>query len=164
MAKLAALVTAALTLTVFGAGAASADHGTDSASGHVNSLGLQTEVDFSARSSSVGTAARGRARFTFTIFDPNVVLAGEVTCLLVVGGVAGQPAMASIGGVITDQPAGLGFTNFTIFASDDGKFSQTPDTVDVILFEGPPNDELCPPPSPGAPVADGEIVIHNTLP
>jgi hypothetical protein len=163
MAKLAALVTAALVSTVLGAGAASADHGTDSASGHVNNFGFQIDVDFSARSSSVGTAARGRARFTLDNFDPNIVLSGEVTCLLVVGGVAGQPALASIGGVITDQPAGVGLTNFTIFASDDGKFSQTPDTMEVALHNVP-QDELCPAPTPGTPVADGEVVIHNTLP
>jgi hypothetical protein len=162
MAKLAALVTAALALTL-GAGAASADHGTDSASGHANNVALQVDIDFSARSSNVGTAARGHARFTFDNFDPNIVVSGEVTCLLVVGGVAGQPALASIGGVITNQPAGVGITHFTIFASDDGKFSQTPDTINFILHTTP-QDELCPAPTAGAPVADGEIVIHNTLP
>jgi hypothetical protein len=162
MGRLLTVSTAALAVLVLGAGAASADHGVDSASGHVNNHFGEFDVDFSARASSVGTAARGRFRLTRTSSDPNQVFVGEVTCLVVEGGSAGTPASASVSGVITDQPPGSGATAFVMIASDDGKFSQTPDRFDAALYNGPP---ACPPvPGTLTPVADGEIVIHNTLP
>jgi hypothetical protein len=164
MRKLLGLAAAGLAVLVFGAGAASGNHGTDSASGHVNNL-AGFDIDFSARSSNVGTDARGRARFTLTSSDPNQSFTGEVTCLRVVGGTGSTPAMASIGGIVTDQSAGLTFSAFTLFVSDDGKFSQTVDTLGFIIYGFlPPLEDLCPPPSAGVPVADGEITIHNTFP
>jgi len=143
-------------------GPAVADHGNDAATGKVNLFGFE-QIDFSAKSSAAGTGAHGRARVTFTQSDPNEVLAGEVTCLRVVGATATTPAMASIGVLVTRNTFfGSTIQGLIIHTTDSGKFSDTPDTVALQFFAiPPPADGLCPLPLTGSP-ADGEVTIHNT--
>lgn len=138
----------------------SGDHGRDSVMAHVFEFaGVDWELH--ARSSSVGTDVSGRFRVTVTSVDPNLVLAGEVTCLRVVE--AGGQALFSAAGVITRQPAGFEARSFLVVGSDSGKFSTAADTFNGVVLDTPPPPE-CPTPSLGDPVADGEVVIHNTLP
>jgi hypothetical protein len=141
------------------------DSGNDSASGHVNNWGgNDVDIDFSARSNFNGTQARGYARFAFRTFDPDSVVTGEVTCLVVIGGVA------TIGGIITDVRGGLMVVGnaFVISATDSGKFSTAPDTVGAFLGLLLPPETFtdgapCVTPTFELPVTEGEIVIHDAL-
>jgi hypothetical protein len=137
---------------------ASADHGRDSVTGHVV-LFFNDDIDFTARSSAMNTDVSGRFRVTFMSVDPNFVAEGEVLCMRVVAGI---PALFSIGGVITRAPAGSTAQGFTAVGSDSGKFGTAADTFNYSFSPVPVT--VCPTPSLGSPVADGEIVIHNTLP
>jgi hypothetical protein len=128
----------------------------DVALGHLVYLGFQ-DIDFNARSSAFGTDARGHFRVTVTGFDPNQVYEGEVLCLQVVG--TATAALATIGGVITRAPAGNTAQGFVAFASDSGKFSQGADTFDWTITTLPTT--VCPTPTLGTPVVDGEIVIRD---
>ena len=162
MRSLRTAALAALVLSVLPTLAGAAPGG-DSTSGNVTQFGAR--LDWSARSTATGFNARGNARVTFTNSDPNDTYAGEVTCLRVVGGTASAPAMASIGVLITQAPPGSFISSMTIFTSDDGKFSQTPDTATFGFSSGPPPpDGACPTPFAGSPVTQGEVVINNALP
>ena len=173
----ATLVLAVLVALFVGAGVASASHGTDSASGHVNDAVGSTQfstsfstfsdpatadVDFSAKASFNGTNASGQARFTFANEDPNMVFTGDVTCLTVVNGFAG------LSGPITDARGGTtvaadGFVfqprSFRIAAFDSGKFSNNSDGLTFVLSSEPPT-QTCPP-GGGSMVRDGEVVVHD---
>jgi hypothetical protein len=155
----------ALALLAFTPSVAVADHGTDSASGRGIVFG-STQFDFSARSSSVGTAARGRASISFTSSDPDETYSGEVTCLRVVGATPETPAMATVGFLVTKAPFGSTIRGVVFSVSDGGKFSGIPDTFTTMTFSTtpPPGDGLCPPPPTfaGSPV-DGEVTIHDSL-
>lgn len=143
--------------------AALADRGPDTARGNVHTISQR--LHFSARSTQTGLDASGHARLTLTGFDPDLVFAGEVTCLRVVGATATTPVLASIGVRITQQPPGLPFQSIVINASDSGRFSGAPDTASSFLsFAPPPSDGACPAPVVTTPVADGWMRIHNTLP
>ena len=152
-----ALAVAILPLT---AAPAAADHGTDSASGHILVFGQQ-EFDFSARSSAFGTDSRGRATVAFTSSDPDQVYSGDVTCLRVVGTQTG--AIASIGVRITRAPFGNTLQGMTLFVTDSGKFSQQPDGANVAFQATPPPQDACPTPFANTP-GDGQVTIHNTFP
>jgi hypothetical protein len=94
----------------------------------------------------------------------DVVISGEVTCLVVLGNVA------RVGGIITSVRGGLlpaTVNVFLITATDSGKFSNTPDTGGVVFLAFNPVTF-----TPGAPcafqagqipVTDGEIVIYDSL-
>jgi hypothetical protein len=139
-----------------------ADHGTDSASGRGRIFG-NTEIDFSARSSSVGTNARGRASLSFTNSDPDQTYSGEVTCLNVVGATPTTPAMATIGVLVTKAPFGSTVQSLVLSVSDGGKFSGVPDTATYFMTSAPPPpDGACPAPFGGF-LFDGEITIHDSL-
>jgi hypothetical protein len=152
---------------------ATADHGVDSAQGKYTATGTgfgTVQVDFSARSSSIGTDSRGSARWTFPQHDPNTVVTGEVTCLRVLSTSTPSGAVATIGGRLT-RVHGDGIPlcptcqGFLIQVSDAGKFSNVPDTEFFQFTPTAPPQDACPTPTGGGvPVADGEIVIHDTLP
>jgi hypothetical protein len=143
--------------------AATAAPGGDSARGHVDTATYT--LDFSARSTQTGLNASGNVRITLTSLDPNQVYAGDVTCLRVVGATATTPALAYIGAKVTQAPPGSPFSVILVDASDSGKFSGAPDTALPTFATGtPPPDGACPAPTPATPVADGEVVIYNTLP
>ena len=144
--------------------AVSAGNNTDSASGRGTFFG--TDFDFSARSTNVNTDARGRIRLTDTGSDPNRVFTAEVTCMRVVGATATTPAAVVLSGRITDQPAGSAALSLIVHATDSGKFSNAPDTISVFASSTPsPPDGACPPPATFlSPLADGEVVIKNSLP
>ena len=146
---------------------AAADHGTDSARGNVNALFGAYALDFSARSTGAGADASGRASLTLTNTDPNQKYSGEVTCLEVIGGTATTPATAVISVRLTDVPAGSTAQSMIIAATDSGKFSGGPDMAGFTLSAAPslPDGACNPAFLPfQQPIADGEVVIHNTLP
>jgi len=152
----------AFAILAFTPSAAVADHGTDSASGRITIFG-SNRYDFSARSSAVGTDARGRASITLTSTDPDQEWSGEVTCLRVVSATPTTPAMASIGVLVTKAPFGSTVQGFVFSVTDGGKFSGVPDTVALMSFGAlPPPDGACPAPIPGS-IGDGEVTIHDSF-
>jgi hypothetical protein len=157
----AAGMLATLAATPVAVGAAG---GGDSASGNFTYFGEQ--VDFSARASNVDTDARGRIRLTVTNADPNAVYTADVTCLRVVGAIAGPPATAVAIGRIVDQPAGSPWLSIYVQVQDSGKFSQVPDSGFAFFQTTPsPPDGTCPVPFTGNnPLAEGTVTIDNTLP
>lgn len=162
LASLRLLAIAAVVLSALPTVAGAAPGG-DSTSGNVTVFGFR--LDWNARSTATGFDARGSARLTNTNTDPNQTFSGEVTCLRVVGGTASTPALASIGVLITQAPPGSPVTSMIIFASDDGKSSQTPDTATFQQSLGaPPADGACPVPFAGSPITQGSVVINNALP
>ena len=139
-----------------------ADHGADSASGRITVF-ASNRYEFSARSSAVGTDARGRASITFTSYDPDQEWSGEVTCLRVVSATPTTPAMATIGVLVTNAPFGSTVQGFILSVTDGGKFSGVPDTATVLSFGPlPPPDGACPAPVTGSP-GDGEVTIHDSF-
>lgn len=164
MRRLFILATAVLLLAA--PATVSADHGPDSARGR-GTLFLQLEVDFSARSTSTGQSASGHATFKNTIFDPNATWRGEVTCLRVVGATATTPATFYLVARVTAAPPGSLDQSIHVFGTDSGKFAGAPDTLEAFTDPAPPNpDGTCPTTFPfgSRPLADGEVVVHNTLP
>ena len=146
-------------------GVAAGDHGTDSARGNVNTSSYS--LDFSAKSAGSGADASGRASLTITSSDPNAKYSGEVTCLEVTGATATAPATAVISVKLTNVPAGAPYQSMIIAATDSGKFSGGPDLAGWNLSVAPslPDGACNPAFLPfQQPVADGEVVIHNTLP
>jgi hypothetical protein len=151
---LGALTLALLVSLAVGVGVASASHGTDYARGTVDQG--TTDWRFSASSNFNGTQASGTIRATFTNEDPNRVITADVTCLRVVDG------MFEARGVVTDVRGGTTpFNSVTIRGSDQGKFSNTPDTFSgffsTLTDPGP-----CLAPTAGQPVQDGEVVVHDS--
>lgn len=152
-----ALTLALLLSLVVGVGVAYADHGTDYARGTVD-RGFD-EWRFSASSNFNGTDPRGHVRVIFENQDPNLVITGEVTCLLVVGNTA------SIIAEVTDVRGGVfpSARSLIVSATDSGKFSNLPDTFQGFVSSQPATN-VCPPPSPfQSPVLDGEVVIHDSF-
>lgn len=150
----AALGLALLLSLVVGVGVASASHGTDYAKGTVDQGGADWR--FSANSNFNGTQASGTIRLTLANNDPNLVVTADVTCLRVVDG------LFEARGVVTNVRGGTFFANSVIIrGSDEGKFSTTPDTFSgffsSLMDPGP-----CGVPSPGSPVQDGEVVVHDS--
>lgn len=173
---------ALLVTVVASADTASAAPTRDSARGRItkvtSAVGTAANVnyDFSADSSNLGTDVSGTYKETRQSADPNIVIIGEVTCLRVAGGTSTAPATASIGGVITKggefqivfDPTTFTFgpaRGFIIQTSDDGKFSTTADTFQVMYTIAPVPPEGCPTPTTGFnAVAEGDVIIHNALP
>lgn len=150
----AALGLALLLSLVVGVGVASASHGTDYAKGTVDQFGADWR--FNATSNFNGSQASGTIRFTQANSDPNLVITADVTCLRVVDG------LFEARGVVTNVRGGTTIANSVVIrGSDEGKFSTTPDTFSgsfsLSIDPGP-----CGVPSPGFPVQDGEIVVHDS--
>ena len=162
----------ALAAAIFGAlvllpGIAAGDHGTDSARGRVNNLSGAYNLDFSARSTGAGADASGRASLTITTSDPNQKYSGDVTCLEVTGATATVPATAVMSVRLTSVPPGSPYQSIIIAATDSGKFSGGADLAGFTFSTAPslPDGACNPAFLPfQQPVADGEVVIHNTLP
>lgn len=151
---LAALSLALLASLVVGVGVASASHGTDYAKGTVDQFGADWR--FSATSNFNGTQASGTIRLTQANSDPNLVITAKVTCLRVVDG------MFEARGVVTDVRGGTTFANSVIIrGSDEGKFSTTPDTF-AGFFSSLTDPGPCGVPSPGSPVQDGKVIVHDS--
>jgi hypothetical protein len=151
---LAALTLALLVSFAVGASVAYADHGTDYARGTVEQGSF--EWRFSASSNFNGTQPSGTIKITFRDDDPDTVVTADVTCLNVVNGVF------NAGGQVTSVRGGtFAFSSVIIRGSDAGKFSTTPDTFGATFFfssdPGP-----CPPPTPGSPVQNGEVIVHDS--
>ena len=164
---LRAATAAALAISLAAPAVALADHGTDSVRAH-GRLFLVLDVDLSARSTQSGVDASGRATFTDTTPDPDATWRGEVTCLRVVGGTASVPSSTFYAiARVTDAPPGDPAQSIHIFGTDSGKFSQAPDTLEAFPSPTLPNpDGTCPTSFPfgNRPLADGEVVVHNSLP
>jgi hypothetical protein len=162
MKRLLATLTLALLVSfAVGAGVAyAAGPGSDYARGTVNQ-GLQ-EWTFSASSNFNGTEPRGTVKFTRTDFDPDAVVTGRVTCLLVNG------STASIVAEVTDIRNGggafTGVRSMIISTTDSGKFpNNAPDLFNGFL-SGAPATNVCPPPSPFQnPVLDGQVIVNDAL-
>jgi hypothetical protein len=135
--RLSALLSAGL-LSLFAVTALASAAAGDYAKGN-GSTSFQ-KFSFVAEGTGAADRADGRATVTFTQNDPNIVVKGNVTCMLIVGNTA------TIGGQITDyRPSGAAniFSNangFVIFASDasnpsnglDGFFFQTQATTPAV--------------------------------
>ena len=141
-----------------------ADSGSDTVRAR-GMLQLIWDVSLSAKSTSTGLNASGHATFSNTLFDPDASFRGEVTCLRVVGATATTPATFYAVARVIDAPPGSISQSIHIFGTDSGKFGQFPDTLEAFDSAAPPTD-TCPTSFPYAsrPLADGEVVIDNTLP
>jgi hypothetical protein len=114
---------------------------------------------FLAQATGALDRANGSSSVTFTGYDPNITVTGDVTCMVIAG------KTASIGGRITGfKPAGAGATignpqGFVINAQDNAKPSQGLDGY-FIDFQ-PLVPDPCPPPDtfPNNNVFTGDITI-----
>lgn len=119
----------------------------------------QERFSFLAKGTGALDRADGSSTETLTIYDPNITITGNVTCMLIVG------KTASIGGQITDvKPAGaaaaIGFDQgFVINAEDNSKPSNGQDLYQYRTVPLPPT--VCPSPTPGTGtnVITGDITI-----
>ena len=153
----AALSLALLVSLVVGVGVANADHGSDYAKGNVD-FGT-TAWRFSASSNFNGTDPQGTVRFINDSQDPNLVITGEVTCLLVTGNTA-----SIVAEVNTIRGGTSSFAQSMILTmTDSGKFQNLPDTFRGFTSSSPATS-VCPPPDTfQSTVFDGEIVVHDSL-
>lgn len=151
-----ALIVAAAVSLALAPTAARANHGKDYAKGTV--VFSTTKWDFSASSSFNGNNPQGQVRFSNTGNDPNFVVTAEVTCLSVLNNTA-----QIVGEVTrTHGPGTTGATFVLISATDSGKFGTTPDLFSGGFGFGTVPDACVA--GPGfTPVADGEIVVHDSL-
>jgi hypothetical protein len=153
---LLALTLVLLLSLIVGAGVAYADHGTDYARGTVDHFG--TEWRLSARSNFNETGAQGQVQTILENQDPNFVVTGAVTCLLVVGNTA------SIVAEVTEARGGITSAQSTLISTtDSGKFQNMPDTFRSFL-SATPATSVCPPPDPfQSPVLDSEFIVHESF-
>jgi hypothetical protein len=151
-----AMSLALLVSLAVGAGVAYADHGTDYARGNVDEG--PREWRFSASSNFNGTDPQGTVRYMEANDDPNLVITGEVTCLLVSGNTA------SIVAEVNTVRGGTTFAQSMILSmTDSGKFQGLSDTFRGLLSSSPATG-VCPPPGTfQSPVVDGEIIVHDSL-
>jgi hypothetical protein len=134
-----------------------ADHGQDVARGNYRIFSDQTS--FSASSNANGTQADGRFKLVLANFDPDVVIEGDVTCLVVAANVA------TLGGEVTRvRPSGFfqGIRGFLLTVTDSGKFAPAPDTASFTSFSAAP-PAACTPIAFQTPIHDGEIIVHDSL-
>jgi hypothetical protein len=161
MKRLAATLALGLLIALLaGTGVASADHGTDYAKGNVDEG--NSKWSFDARASSIGTDAQGRVRQTNEIFDPNLVVTYRVTCLSVTQTFFEARAVVTNiqNGENVSIPRGL-----ILRGSDPGRGSNTADTFQAIPLNIAGDDPgPCPfvAAIPGAPVNEGEVVVHDS--
>jgi opacity protein-like surface antigen len=134
-----------------------ADHGQDVARGNYRTF--SDLVSFSASSNANGTQADGHFKEVLQNFDPNIVIEGDVTCLLVVNNVA------TLGGEVTRvRPSGFftGVRGFTLTVTDSGKFASAPDLASFVSLSGAP-PAACTPITFQQPITEGEIIVHDSL-
>src|SRR4051794_32540541 len=89
---------------------AGAAPGTESAQGGYTIGGGQQAFAFSAKATLQNTNASGHFKWTFLASDPDTVLEGDVTCLIV-----GPARTATLGGVITSYTGPLSSPAFHSF-------------------------------------------------
>jgi hypothetical protein len=114
----------------------------------------------SARSNFNSSQARGSWRFTNANADPNQVISGEVTCLVVTGNVA------FVAGIVTDVKGTPTIANAVFMTmTDSGKFGTTPDLFGAFFAIIPPGVEPnCTPFDISQdPVVDGEVIVEDAL-
>jgi hypothetical protein len=126
------LLTIGLGLGAQGAAAAMQE----SVRGHYTLFGQ--EIDINARATLQNTNASGSFRWTNPNTDPDTVVYGEVTCLIV-----GPARTATVGGVVTRvEPPGVGtgIQGFLISVKDNGSGSDqlVPDTSSTPAFSATP--------------------------
>jgi opacity protein-like surface antigen len=158
MKRLFAVLALALLLSLGVSAVAYADHGTDYARGTVDQQG--TDWRFSASSNFNGTDPQGTVRASFRNFDPDAVVTGRVTCLLVAG------THFSIIAEVTDVRGGGGAFSFArsmnLRGTDSGKLQSPPDFFFGFVSSSPATT-VCPPPGGGNTVFDGEVIVHDSL-
>jgi hypothetical protein len=135
-----------------------ADHGQDVARGNYRQF-VTEEISFSASSNANTTQADGQFKRIFRGTDPDLIIEGDVDCLIVAGNVA------TIGGTVTRvRPSGFGagIQGFRLTVTDTGKFASAPDLSSFVSFEAAPVT-VCTPLAFLAPINEGEIVVHDSL-
>jgi hypothetical protein len=134
-AVVAAIVSMLVLAAVAGAGANS-----ETAQGGYTEFGGVYDIQFSARATLLSTNASGNFKWINRGTDPDTVLQGDVTCLVV-----GPARTAALGGVITSWTGPLAFTGYTGFyisVKDNGQgptaFASDTSSSPVVLTEPPP--------------------------
>jgi hypothetical protein len=134
--RLCALI-GALLLALFTVSALASAAAGDYAKGRGTTV--QERFSFTAQGTGLADRANGSSVHTFTVFDPNITIKGDVTCMIIIG------KDAFIGGRITDvKPAGVGpviaSQGFGIFAEDNAKPSSGLDLYGYTTFPQPVTD------------------------
>ena len=157
MRRWSALLSMAVALVVIAPAVALADHGQDVARGNYR-FSFNQEVSFSASSNANTTDADGHFKYILRSFDPNVILEGDVDCLVT------AVANATIGGTVTRvRPSGA-FGNvqgFRLTVTDTGKFAAAPDLTTFPNLEPLPVS-VCTPVPFQVPINEGEIIVHDS--
>jgi hypothetical protein len=153
-----ALLSMAVALVLAAPAVSLADHGHDVARGNYRLFATQ-EVSFSATSNANTTDADGKFKLVLPNNDPDIIVEGDVDCLIVAANVA------TIGGHITRaRPSGFftGVQGFLLTVTDTGKFASAPDLSSFISFSATPVT-VCTPIASQSPITEGEIIVHDSL-
>jgi hypothetical protein len=156
--KWSALLSLAVALVLVAPAVSLADHGQDVARGNYRAF-FNQEISFSASSNANTTQADGRFKWVLPAFDPDVIVEGDVDCLVT------AVANATIGGTVTRiRPSGA-FTNvqgFRLTVTDTGKFASAADLTSFVDLEPLPVT-VCTPITFQSPINEGEIIVHDSL-
>jgi hypothetical protein len=147
--------------TVAGAGP-----NTESAQGGYTMFGGVYDISFSARATLLNTDASGNFKWINRGTDPDTVLQGNVTCLVV-----GPARTAALGGVVTSftgPGAFTGVTGFYISVKDNGQgptaFASDTSSSPVLLAAPPPQACTIGFTVGQAPISSGDITVKPALP
>jgi hypothetical protein len=160
-AVLAAFVSMLVLAAVAGAGPNS-----ETAQGGYTLFGGVYDIQFSARATLLNTNASGNFKWINRGTDPDTVLQGDVTCLVV-----GPARTAALGGVVTSFTGPgvfTGVTGFYISVKDNGQgptaFASDTSSSPIVLNDPPPASCTIGFTVGQSPIDSGDITVKPALP
>jgi len=148
------------------AAAAGAGPNSETAQGGYSMFGGTYDIQFSARATLLNTNAGGSFKWINRGTDPDTVLQGDVTCLVV-----GPARAAALGGVITSWTgpgAFTGVTGFYISVKDNGQgptaFASDTSSQPIVLTAPPPSSCAVGFSTGQIPIDSGDITVKPALP
>jgi hypothetical protein len=164
--KRATAVLAAFASMLVLAAVAGAGPNSESAQGGYTMFGGRYDISFSAKATLQNTNASGHFKWIDRTYDPDTVLEGNVTCLVV-----GPARTATLGGVVTSFTgpfASPAITGFIISVVDNGQgptaFASDTSSAPTTLA-APPTPTCTAPFMPfQTPITSGDITVKPALP
>jgi hypothetical protein len=159
-------VAAAFAAMLVLAAVAGAGPNSESAQGGYTLFGGVYDIQFSAKATLLNTNASGNFKWINRSTDPDTVLQGDVTCLVV-----GPARTAALGGVVTSWTGPgvfTGVTGFYISVKDNGQgptaFASDTSSSPIVLAEPPPASCTIGFTAGQFPISSGDITVKPALP
>jgi hypothetical protein len=164
MKRATAVVAAFVSMLVLAA-VAGAGPNSETAQGGYTLFGGLYDIQFSARATLLNTNASGNFKWINRGTDPDTVLQGDVTCLVV-----GPARAAALGGVVTSftGPGAFTGTGFYISVKDNGQgptaLASDTSSQPIVLAAPPPASCTVGFGTSQFPIDSGDITVKPALP